>query len=237
MERPDVFMPLYIGDYLAGTSRLSTELHGAYLLLIMDYWMNGPPPDDDAALASITRMSVDAWSIARAKLEHYFSIECGVWKHKRIEQELAKATEKKAKAAEKAAKAAAARWNNEKKDAPSIGQALHEECPSPSPSPSVNNNSPTESVPVQQIVELFNNKFPELPKVRQLTDKRKTAIKRRWVENKDMQRLERWGEFFDYIRNSDFLMGRTEKPWHGFCFDWLFTPSNFVKIREGNYHK
>lgn len=90
---------------------------------------------------------------------------------------------------------------------------------------------------MQQIVELFNNKFPELPKVRQLTDKRKTAIKRRWVENKDMQRLERWGEFFDYIRNSDFLMGRTEKPWHGFCFDWLFTPSNFVKIREGNYHK
>ena len=98
MDRPDVFMPLYIGDYLAGTSRLTTELHGAYLLLIMDYWMNGPLPDNDQALASIARMSSDAWSIAQASLKHYFSIENGKWIHKRIEQELASAVQKKAKA-------------------------------------------------------------------------------------------------------------------------------------------
>ena len=88
MDKPDVFMPLYIGDYLAGTSRLTTELHGAYLLLIMDYWMNGPLPDDDALLASIAKMTPDAWSIARATLEKYFSIADGCWKQKRIEEEL-----------------------------------------------------------------------------------------------------------------------------------------------------
>ena len=64
MDKPDVFMLLYIGDYLACTSRLTTELHGAYRLLIMDYWMNGPLPDDDMILASIVRMPIDAWSIA-----------------------------------------------------------------------------------------------------------------------------------------------------------------------------
>ena len=42
----------HIGDYLQDTTRLSTEQQGAYLLLIMDYWTNGPLPDDDAALAS-----------------------------------------------------------------------------------------------------------------------------------------------------------------------------------------
>lgn len=152
MERPDVFMPLYIGDYLAGTSRLTTELHGAYLLLIMDYWMNGPLPDDDKILASITKMDFDAWSIARASLKHLFSITQGCWKHKRVEQELAKATEKKRSAKEKAEKASAARWGNKAKNAQktnknasgnatsnasSTSQAMLEQCPSPSPSPSV----------------------------------------------------------------------------------------------------
>ena len=240
MDRPDVFMPLYIGDYLAGTSRLTTELHGAYMLLIMDYWMNGSPPDDDHALASITKMSVDAWSIARAKLEHFFSIENGCWKHKRIEQELSKAIEKKAKAADKASKAAAARWEKDKNNAPSIPQAMHKECPSPSPSPSpseIINNSPSESAPVHELIELFNSSFPELPKVKMITDKRRTAVRKRWIENKErMPTIDRWSAFFQYIRGSDFLMGRTAKPWNGFCFDWLFTPSNFVKILEGNYH-
>lgn len=136
MDKPDVFMPLYIGDYLAGTSRLTTELHGAYLLLIMDYWMNGPLPDDDALLASITKMTPDAWSNARAKLKHYFSIESGCWKQKRIEEELAAATEKKRKSRDKAKKAAAARWNDAPSNAPSNASAQLEECPSPSPSPS-----------------------------------------------------------------------------------------------------
>lgn len=140
VDRPDVFMPLFIGDYLAGTSRLTTELHGAYLLLIMDYWMNGPPPNDDQVLASIAKMNLDAWSKARAVLEKFFSIDQGCWKHKRIEQELANAFEKKRAAKEKAEKAAAARWakppKNAPSNAPSTPQAVLEECPSPSPSPS-----------------------------------------------------------------------------------------------------
>ena len=150
MADVDLWMPLYIGDYMSGTSRLTTEQHGAYLLLIMDYWKNGALPDNDAILAQITRLSLDAWSMHRAVLERFFAVEGGEWTHKRIEREMESAREKKQKASEKAKAAAQARWDRESRQkdgpnesnrecsghAPSSASAMHEECPSPSPSPS-----------------------------------------------------------------------------------------------------
>lgn len=147
-EKVKVWMPLFIGAYLADTQRLSTEQHGAYLLLIMDYWMNGAPPDDDAELAQITKLSGAAWKKTKAKIIKFFSLKDGHWFHKRIEEELAAAKKHKTKSVEKAKVAAAARWskhNHEQSlpDAPSNAtsmlQALPEEvlgsCPIPLPIP------------------------------------------------------------------------------------------------------
>jgi len=94
--KPDTWMPLVIGDYLKDTSRLTTEQHGAYLLLIMAYWTDGPPPDEDDELASITRLGAREWKRQRAKLVRFFRVEDGVWRHKRVDQELDRWAEKKA---------------------------------------------------------------------------------------------------------------------------------------------
>ena len=142
-------MPLYIGDYLADTARLTTEQHGAYLLLLMDYWRSGKLPDNDQVLAQISKLSPDAWSNAKAMLLQFFSIEDGYLVHARVEKELSKAIENKDKFHNRATKAAEARWN---KNATSIAKSITiakledvlEECPSPSPSPSpsqVNNTN------------------------------------------------------------------------------------------------
>lgn len=98
------FMPLYIGSYQKNTSRLSTEQHGAYLLLLMDYWISGPPPDDDAVLARITKLSPEAWAATRPILAGYFRIAQGRWRQSRadIERERAQAMVDKAKRAGRA---------------------------------------------------------------------------------------------------------------------------------------
>ena len=138
-------MPLYIGDYLADTSRLTTEQHGAYLLLLMDYWRSGRLPDNDQVLAQIAKLSPDAWSNARAMLEQFFSIEEGYWVHGRVEKELAQSLENKAKNHQRAVLAAEKRWSKQQKDATSNAnsnaQAMLKQCPSPSPSPSKNKNN------------------------------------------------------------------------------------------------
>jgi len=118
-EKIKVWMPLFIGAYLADTQRLNTEQHGAYLLLIMDYWMNGAPPDDDEELAQITKLSLSAWKKTKAKITKFFTLSDGRWHHKRIEKELMAAKQNKSKAVEKARAAAAARWTKNNPEQPS----------------------------------------------------------------------------------------------------------------------
>jgi uncharacterized protein YdaU (DUF1376 family) len=92
MSQP--WFPFYVGDYVRDTARLTTEGHGAYLLLMLDYWANGAPPDDDETLSSIARLSLDAWLKLRQKLAPFFQIADGKWMHKRIEKEREIAQEK-----------------------------------------------------------------------------------------------------------------------------------------------
>ena len=139
MSKPDTWMPLYIGDYLQDTTRLSTEQHGAYLLLIMDYWTNGPLPDDDAALAQVTRLQPAAWKKLRPAIARLFQIADGEWRHKRIDEELDKASQFIAKQ-----KANGSKGGRPKKN------PNHNPDESPSPSPSQVNPPYTEGSGVDQ---------------------------------------------------------------------------------------
>jgi len=87
-KKTDIWMPLYIGDYIADTSRLNTEQHGAYLLLIMDYWRSGRLPDDDQVLAQITKLSPESWKKHKGILRGFFEASNGELIHPRIEKEL-----------------------------------------------------------------------------------------------------------------------------------------------------
>lgn len=85
------WMPLDIGRYLKDTGRLSTLEHGAYLLLIMDYWNAGSLPQDDASLCSIARLQPKQWQAMKPKIAAFFRPD---WTHKKVEKELAEAEAK-----------------------------------------------------------------------------------------------------------------------------------------------
>lgn len=254
MAKPDIWMPLYIADYMADTNRLSTVQHGAYLLLIMDYWRNGRIPNDRDTLLQITRLSADAWSMLVALLEQFFTLsEDGKWVHSRLEEELQSAKENSDKSRARAKLAAETRWNNAKSNAQSIQQALPEQCPSPSPSPL--SNSPigesSESgdsampnpCPQQEIVSLYNQTLAAIgwtavnPKL--WKDTRADALRARWREDEARQNLDWWAGLFDYVQKSDWLAGkipgRNGKPFKG-DLEWLVTARNFRKVCEGKYH-
>lgn len=84
------WMPLYIADYRADTTRLCAAEHGAYLLLIMEYWHSGSLPADDRQLARVACMTDKEWRKAKPAIAPYFQ---DGWKHKRIDAELARAAE------------------------------------------------------------------------------------------------------------------------------------------------
>jgi uncharacterized protein YdaU (DUF1376 family) len=85
------YMPLFVADYLADTAHLTTQQHGAYLLLIMNYWQrSGPLPDDDSRLSKIARVGPREWIRMRPVISEFFSIADGTWLHSRIASELAR---------------------------------------------------------------------------------------------------------------------------------------------------
>ncbi len=87
------YMQLYIADYLADTMHLSAEEHGAYLLLMFNYWQTGKPIPKNR-LAKIARLTNERWVDVEPSLQEFFCDNGEEWVHLRIEEDLASVREK-----------------------------------------------------------------------------------------------------------------------------------------------
>jgi uncharacterized protein YdaU (DUF1376 family) len=81
------YIQLYVADYLADTMHLTTEEHGAYLLLIFNYWQTGKPIPK-SRLARIARLSNDRWISVEVSLKEFFNDNGEEWVHDRIDRDL-----------------------------------------------------------------------------------------------------------------------------------------------------
>jgi uncharacterized protein YdaU (DUF1376 family) len=69
------WIAFYIGDYLKDTLALSTEQHGAYLLLLMECWHNDNIPHDGASRAAIARVSLPRRNKISAPIDAFFAAD------------------------------------------------------------------------------------------------------------------------------------------------------------------
>ena len=192
-KKADTWMPVYVGEYLADTTHLNTEQHGAYWLMLMAAWKRGGSlPDDDSQLSSITKLSLSRWKANRAVLSGLFKTVDGALVHKRVTEERVKAQAISDKKAETGAEGAAKRWmldGAHMADAlasamPSaianatasgmangVGNESQTDAPIPSPLPntseakaSVSPAKPTiPNCPHLKLIDLFGKNLPELP--------------------------------------------------------------------------
>jgi uncharacterized protein YdaU (DUF1376 family) len=98
------YMQLYVADYLADTAHLTTAEHGAYLLLLFNYWQRGESfkaKDErtlNGRLASVARMSNEEFAVVKETISEFFEISENEWFHCRIERDLEAVNSKSAKA-------------------------------------------------------------------------------------------------------------------------------------------
>lgn len=238
------YIQFYPADYLADTVHLTTEEHGAYLLIMLNYYQTGKPVKI-SRLAGISRLTNERWTSVERALSEFFHEEDGCWVHFRIEADL-EATAEISKTNSRAGKKSGevrrlkAQKQRDANDRSTTVQRPLKHSDSDSDSETETEadktllSSPSESdaIPYTKIVEIFHSKCFGLPKVQKLTPARKKAIKARHI-NEMGGNLNAWNQFFTIISQSDFLMGRNGS-WAS-SFDWVIKSANCVKIIEGNY--
>lgn len=87
-------MPLFVDAYLADTTHLSTEEHGAYCLLLFAMWRrNGSVPNDDKDLARIVGLSTRKWSKTKERLRPLLVFEGDAITQKKLQKTFKKQRE------------------------------------------------------------------------------------------------------------------------------------------------
>lgn len=100
--------------------------------------------------------------------------------------------------------------------------------------------------PTDDLIRLYHERLPMLPRVEVVNDSRRRALSARWrevVTDPEIRRaadpksaaLDWFGWYFEHASKSAFLTGR-KSDWRA-DFDFLLTPSKFAKVVEGSYHK
>ena len=125
-------MQLYVADYLGDTRHLTTEQHGAYLLLLMAMWRaNGSLTSDPAKLSRIAGLTATRWERICDDVLAFFADDGGRLTHGRITSELQKAQRTSEARSEAGSRGAMAKSQKTKE----TSEAIAVDLPKPGQSP------------------------------------------------------------------------------------------------------
>lgn len=256
------YMQLYVADYLADTAHLTAAQHGAYLLLMFNYWQRGKPLNNaNERLTNVARMSNEEWLEAKPALAEFFEIDGDEWRHARIDRDL-EAVNSKASKASNAGKASAASKAN--KRSTNVEQPLnHTDVDVDTDTDTEADKTKTKTpraprfdaqahlvasklptCPQKEILALYAELLPELPQPRIWEGARQKNLAARWKwAVRDLAErgkpcdtaagVDFFRRMFRYVAKSEFLTGQPG-PWCA-SLDWLVESGNFAKVIAGNY--
>lgn len=231
MSHKPAAIPLFADAYLADTTHLTTEEHGAYLLLLMAAWRQDDCglPDDDRKLARIAGMTPRKWASIKSTIMEFWTLENGRIYQSRLRKE----HDFVCKKSEANRKAAASRWSKQDAENKQSGaMRSHSDRNAPPPPPiedtNVSSHAPDEREKVWQHwakVAVPNGN----PAIKKITGQRMKACSARLRDDG----LDAICKAIDRIPGSDFLSGR-KGDWRA-DIDFLLRPDSVTKILEGKY--
>lgn len=253
------FFKLYIGDYQRDTAHLSITEHGAFMLMLQHYYATERPLPTGKALHRMLRAQDKAErdAIDAVAAQFWTATDAGLV-NARADEEITKAAHQADTNARIAREREERRKAARKPDEPSTNRSTNDQPNhSHSQTPEEIQEPPTVVVgkaspprppdcPTDDLIRLYHERLPMLPRVEVLNDSRRRALSARWrevVTDPDIRKaadpkdaaLDWFDWFFGHAAKSPFLTGRT-KDWRA-DFDFLLTPSKFAKVVEGSYHK
>lgn len=224
-----------IGDYHSHTSHLDPLEDIAYRRMLDYCYLNEIPlPLEVDEIARLIRMRSHTDCI-EIVLRDFFQKTKDGYIQPRVNDEVAKYHDKSAKAK----KSAEARWGNKNKGKADANALQTQSEGNANHKPITNNHKPSEKepsvpeCPQQDIVNLYHEKLPGLRQMRVWSGDRQKMLRARWREDAKRQTLDYWEKLFDYIKQSEFLMGDEN---NFMDLEWIVRPTNFIKIIEGKYH-
>jgi uncharacterized protein YdaU (DUF1376 family) len=230
MAQPFPYMRFYFADYDADTAHLSTLEHGVYFLLIKAVWKSGRAlPDNDGRLAILAGLSLPEWQRVRPDIAPFFAIADGLWRHKRVEEELEK-VRGRVEQARSAALAGGelrrgARTSTRTASAPAPASATPE-----SDSDSEGKEEESSSASIAALVSAWDSlaRAHGLPVIRTFTEARRRSARARLREHQESDVL----RAIALIADRPFLLGGGRRGWKA-DLDWFLRPASIPRILEG----
>jgi uncharacterized protein YdaU (DUF1376 family) len=178
------YYPHHIGDYAKDTRHLSMLEDGAYRRLIDVYYSHEIPlPKDEASVCRLVcARGRDEKAAVGVVLREFFTLAEDGWRHKRCDEEIEKAQDKRIKAAESAGK----RWHSERyANASQAGMRTHSDGNAPNP----NNQEPIAKPKEKE--KAARARETQLPESFEISERVKS-----WATAKGFGQLEKYLEFF-----------------------------------------
>lgn len=153
------YLPLWTDAYLADTTHLRTEEHGAYLLLLFSAWRTADCslPDDDDVLSRVAGLSLSKWQTMKSTIMAFWRLnkKRKRWEQKRLKNERKNSAKKSALGR----RSAVSGWNKRKSEQ---ANALRSQCyPEPEPIEKANAFSKRavarKKSPREELMEAFEN--------------------------------------------------------------------------------